>query len=106
MPPPVVDSGYLVPAWNLAKSTPTAVSIGATAVGQVLAANPRRVSATIANNSGTITLFIGSDATVTTGNGMPIPPGGTFTDDASTDAWYGVAASAVDVRVIETSLPA
>ena len=83
------------------KSTKTAVSVTTSAVA-VLAANPRRKTALLVNAeaSGGVTLYVG-DSTVTTSNGLPLAPGGSITDNASTDAWYAVCGSAANLRIME-----
>jgi hypothetical protein len=60
---------------------------------------------TIMNNDASLTLYVGTDATVTTANGFPIPPQTAFTFDyqtlASATDYYGVAPSAtIDARWI------
>lgn len=72
-----------------------AVSVG-TGATLIVAANNQRHSLLIGNNS-IQTLFIG-DSTVTTANGIPVPIGGTFLEDAGgTSNWkgdiYGIVAS-------------
>ena|SRR5690242_738773 len=84
------------------KSTHTNVSVGVTAT-QILPLNSNRKSCVIFNNSA-VTVFVGPDNTVTTGNGLGIPTQSTLTDPDSIDAWFGIVASGTaDVRVIEVT---
>jgi len=87
--------------------TNSAVSVGASAT-LIAAANPARVRIIIQNN-GTGAIYIG-DASVTTANGFPVAAGTSFSDRAISEgppdlnfsqAWYGIAGGATDVRVIE-----
>jgi hypothetical protein len=69
----------------------------------VLAANTSRKTATIYNN-GSVTVYLGKDATVTTANGLPLPVGATLEDDSTTSAWYGITASGTgDLRIVEVA---
>jgi hypothetical protein len=80
--------------------TPSAVSVGTSAT-LLSAANSQRQSCMIANADAAATLYVG-DSTVTTANGMPVPPGGNITIDKNTGAIYGrVAAGTLDARVLE-----
>ena len=82
------------------KNAPVQVTV-TTAATQILAANPNRAGAIIAN-TGASTLFIGRDNTVTTGNGIPVAAGGSIEDNQSGDAWFGIVASGTaDVRALE-----
>lgn len=81
------------------KSTPvtTSVTTGATLI---LAANNRRKSAILYNSHATDTMYVGPSG-VTTSNGIPVVAGASLTDNASTDAWYAIAASGSTARVLE-----
>lgn len=66
----------------------------------LLAANPARIVAAFYNN-GAVTVYLG-DSGVTSADDWPLPPGGVFVDNTSTDAWYGRTASGTgDIRFIE-----
>lgn len=81
--------------------TYAAVTVPATAGGILIsAASGSRMSLAIFN-TGSATLYIGSDASVTTSNGYPVPAGTSFTDSVSIDAWYGICAtSTLDIRTM------
>jgi len=82
-------------------ATYATVSIG-TSAGVIKAANGDRKQITIENVHASNDLYIGGDASVTTANGIKIPAGGTFTTDAYTGAFYGIASgAATDVRYFE-----
>jgi hypothetical protein len=71
----------------------------------IVAANTARHSILIGNNSSTVTLYVG-DSTVTTSNGIPVPPGATLLEDSGgTTLWagaiYGICASTVDTHYWE-----
>lgn len=72
----------------------------------IVAANTARHSILIGNNSSTLTVYVG-DSTVTTANGIPIPPGATLLEDSGgTTLWGGaiygiVASSTADVHYWE-----
>jgi hypothetical protein len=71
----------------------------------ILAANPERKGAIVYNN-GSVVVYIGFDASVTTSNGLTVQPGGVLNDSGFEDAYrsniYGVAASGTcDVRYWE-----
>ena len=84
------------------KGTAAAVSVGVGAT-LVLAANNLRKSALIVNAEATggQTVYLGKSG-VTTASGIPLSPGASLTDNASTDAWYAIAGATADVRVLET----
>lgn len=80
--------------------TYSAATVGTTAT-QILAANTSRLSVLI-RNYGDDTVFLGSDSSVTTADGMPLRPGESFSDDQYTGTWYGISAtSGQDVRAME-----
>lgn len=58
----------------------------------------------IYNNDSVTTLFIGFDSSVTTGTGYPIPAGSSLPMDANGSLEvYGIAASNIDIRILELS---
>ena len=74
-----------------------------TTAGLLLAANPGRISAQIANN-GANTLFIGSTAALAKASGIPVPSGQKFEDDFGVSDWYGATSTGTaDVRILEIS---
>lgn len=79
------------------------VSVGVTAV-LVLAANTWRIGCTIMNN-GSVTIYVGSDASITTANAIPIGAGGNYDFNGYNNykgPIYGISASAAqDVRYLE-----
>jgi hypothetical protein len=81
------------------------VTVNATAT-QILSSNPSRKGCIINNNSSTLILYIGFDSSVSTTNGMPIPPNSYYYDSGTHDAWrgsvYGIAPSdTINVRYQE-----
>ena len=71
----------------------------------LLAANADRISAIIAVEAGSVTVYLGADSGVTSSPGFPLAAGETFTDRSSVDAWWGITASGTaDVRVTETTI--
>jgi hypothetical protein len=80
------------------------VSIGGTAA-LLKAANTSRTSIVIQNVHATQLLYIGSDASVTTANGVRVAAvGGTLTLDDYTGPIYAIASgAATDVRYWETN---
>jgi hypothetical protein len=70
----------------------------------VLAANANRKVAII-RNVGTVDVYLGVSAAVTTANGFLLQRGGeVLVDDFSDDVWYGITASGTaDLRIIEVS---
>lgn len=70
------------------------------------AANPNRISITFQNQGASDTVYLG-DVTVTSSSttaGYALAAGATFTDNATTGAWYGVTASgSSSVHVIEVA---
>ena len=58
----------------------------------------------IFNSDATASLFVGFDTTLTTGNGFIIPPSSSLPMDLNGAVEvYGIAASAIDVRILELS---
>jgi hypothetical protein len=52
-------------------------------------------------------LYIGSDATVTSANGVPVAANATFEDITSYDEWWGIVEDGhVDARIIITTVDA
>ena len=77
-----------------------------TSATQILASNPNRKGCIVYNNSSTLILYFGFDSSVTTTNGMPIPPNSYYYDSGTSDAWrgviYGIAPSdTINVRYQE-----
>lgn len=65
-------------------------------------ANPSR-GAILLQNVGSVDVYLG-DVNVTTGTGLQLAAGQTYSDDRTTQAWYGVVASGTsDVRVLVVS---
>ena len=64
-----------------------------------------RRSIALCNNSTSDTIYFGFDPSVTTGNGWPIPPGGSISLDinAHIPLWAVSGGSSTDVRVLELS---
>ena len=84
-------------------NTYNTVSVGVTAVA-VVAANTWRRGATIFNN-GSVTIYVGPDASVTTANGIPIGNGGSY-DFNGFEVYkgtiYGISGTASqDIRYFE-----
>lgn len=74
-----------------------------TGAASIVGANANRVSVTI-HNAGTVTVYLGKDNTVSTSNGLPLPPNATLSDEVTTDAWWAiVAAGTGDLRIIEVA---
>ena len=87
-------------------SAPTVVTATSAATGiLLLAANKKRITAVLQNLDPTNDVFIGSDTTVTTANGIKLAAGASFVDDNSTGAWRGICTSGntASVRVLEVS---
>ncbi len=82
-------------------NTVTVQSSGATLI---LAANTWRSGCTIMNN-GSPTIYVGTDSSVATGTGIPIPGGGNYDFNGFQNyrgPIYGIAASATaDTRYLE-----
>lgn len=73
---------------------------------EILSSNPSRKGCMIANNSSSLTLYIGFDSSVLTTNGFPIPPNSNYYDAGTEDAWrgsiYGISPSTdIDIRYHE-----
>jgi hypothetical protein len=78
-------------------AAPAAVSV-ATSATLITPKDSARRSVVIYNN-GSADVFLGGSG-VTTATGLVLDPGGSFTDDVSISAWYGIVASGtVEVRV-------
>lgn len=74
------------------------VSVGVTAT-LIVAANANRLGATIHDN-GSVPIYVGSDSSVTTANGIPIPSGESKYFNVTTDL-YGISGTAAqDVRYL------
>lgn len=71
---------------------------------QGVAANTARIQVVMINN-GAATVYMGSDNTVTTANGIPLQGnGGGYVDDSTTGAWFFITGGATgDVRILEIS---
>ena len=88
------------------KSAPRAITVAVTAT-LLAPVNGRRVNFLVLNNEAQTVMYVGSDATVTAANGVPVAAGGTFEDITSYDEWWGiVAAGSADARTIITTLDA
>lgn len=87
------------------KSAPAAVVIG-DAAALIVGIQPRRISILMANASGQITVYVGSDNTVTVNNGIPIAAGGNLSDIESYDEWWGIVAAGNqgDLRIVTTEV--
>lgn len=69
----------------------------------IVSANPSRTSLTL-RNAGSVTVYLGRDATVTATSGYPLEAGEIMEDTDSIDAYYGITASGTgDIRSIEVS---
>lgn len=70
----------------------------------VLASKPGRRMFVIKNN-GTVIIYLGTDTSVTSTNGIPLMPQDSFSQNGSRmymGAWYGITASSTaDVRYID-----
>jgi hypothetical protein len=78
--------------------TTTSVSCATTATAAPFTTN--RTTQTFYNNS-TVTIFLGGSS-VTTGNGLPLLPGASFTDDIIDATYYCIVASGTaDLRTLE-----
>jgi hypothetical protein len=80
------------------------VTVGASAT-LIVGANPQRISLIIVN-TGTPTVYIGQDASVTTSNGIPLLTNGNLTEDSGGQKVYcgpiyGICSSTSDVRFWE-----
>jgi hypothetical protein len=82
----------------------TAVSVSSTAVKLPTTPLVYRRAVAVANQSTSVTLYIGFSPDTTTANGFPIGPGATMPMDVNAEIEiYGIADSTVDVRVLELS---
>ena len=75
-----------------------AISVANTAT-VIVAANAATFSVSV-NNSGAQTVWVGTDASVTTVNGMPIQPNAEREIRTKTGVWGIVASGTADVRYI------
>ena len=106
-PSPRVGGRYGIVNNVASVTTSASVSVGVTAV-LILAANPQRQWAVVAN-AGTATVYLGTSGVVTgpigTANaGLPIAAGATLPLPVGGGAWYAISGTAAqDVRVIEIS---
>lgn len=72
----------------------------------IVAANKHRYQLHIKNNHATVVMYVGNSSSVSTATGYPLAAaGGEIVDIDSTDAWWGIMASAVtgDARYIEVA---
>jgi hypothetical protein len=72
---------------------------------EIVGANPQRLSL-ILTNTGSPTVYIGQDTSVTTSNGVPLKTDGTLTEDSGGTKMYcgpiyGICDSSSDVRYWE-----
>jgi hypothetical protein len=80
--------------------------IGVTPV-KVILANPNRTAFAIANMSGAATIYVGTDANVTTSDGFPIRPGTQMTwnngngDNCPIERFVVSSLASTDIRVLE-----
>jgi hypothetical protein len=82
----------------------TAVTVSTLATKLPLTPLVYRRAIALANQSQSVTLYIGFGPEVTTSNGFPIGPGATMPMDINGEIEvYGIANSSVDVRVLELS---
>jgi hypothetical protein len=82
----------------------TPVTVSTTAVKLPATPLPYRRAMAIANQSSSVTLYIGFDPSVTTSTGFPLGPGVTMPVDLNGSVQiYGIATSSIDVRVLELS---
>lgn len=72
-----------------------------TTPAQVLPVNIQRIAVTI-QNVGSVDVYLGTDDTVSSSNGLLLKAGSYISDDSSIDAWWAVAASGTaDLRIVE-----
>jgi hypothetical protein len=75
-----------------------------TSPASVLAANSSRKLAVLTNPStNTGIIYIGPSTITTSAYTIALPPGSSYVDDASNDAWYAVSSVSETVAVTETS---
>lgn len=80
------------------------INVGTTATKLPLTPMKYRRAVAIFNNDSAVTLYIGFDSDVTTGTGWPVPPATSLPMDANASLEvYGIAASSIDVRILELS---
>lgn len=82
----------------------TAVTVGSSAVKLPTTPLVGRRAMAVFNASTSVTLYVGFDPNVTTGTGWPVPPSTSLPMDLNAQVeLYGIAASSIDVRVLELS---
>ena len=70
----------------------------------ILAAGSSKRIALTLRNAGSVTVYLGKDATVTSASGYPLKVDEVMTDDNSSDAWWGITASGTgDIRMMEVT---
>jgi len=75
-----------------------------TSAVEVVAANDDRLSVLV-QNTGSETIYVGFDATVTAANGVQVAAGGTYADGTYSGAVYAITSSGTsDVRFQEVTL--
>lgn len=87
------------------KSAPVTGNV-TTSAASLVADNPRRRAVMIRNNDASASIYLGSDATVTTSGatqGIAVAAGATFVDRVSRDAWWAIAGGTVSVTYIEVT---
>lgn len=85
-------------------STYNAVTISSTASAVMLANNERKGS--LVYNNGSVTIYLGMDANVTSSNGLPVASNASFNNSGQNEVWKGniyaiTASSTADVRFWE-----
>lgn len=80
------------------------ITVGTTATKIPTVPLQYRRAVAIFNASSTETLYIGFNASVTTGTGFPIPPSSSLPMDinAEVEVW-GIASASVDIRILQLS---
>jgi len=82
----------------------TQITVGTSAVKLPTTPLKYRRAIAVFNSDASNSLYIGFDSTVTTGNGFPIPPSSSLPMDLNGSVeLYGIAASAIDIRILELS---
>jgi len=70
----------------------------------VVVANANRASLLI-YNAGSVTIYLGQSASVTTGNGIPLLANANLEDTESKDSWYAITSGTTgDLRIVETTI--
>ena len=84
-----------------ARTRNTVVTLGISTAAVLLPADPNRLSG-LCVNTGTITVFLGADLTVTTANGIPLQVGQSLAlDRAPAVGLFGIASAAGEIRCFE-----